>query len=556
MRRGHARFLVAVVVLSLTVAACGGGTTGGGKKGGNLIVAAEQFPDCLNVIDTCSNASWLHWVVTELVLPKAMTLDAQGNFVASATLVEAPTLENGGLKQNPFTITYKIKPEAVWDDGSPITSEDLEFTRQAVLKTKGSLSSLGYDKITKIDTSDPKTAVITFSEIYADWPDLFGGSSTNGYILKKGAFPKGADTAGTMQSEIGFSGNAWTLESFTKDQQLVLKPNARWWGDKPIVDQLTVVAREEQSSELNSLFTGEIFAIYPQPAGGNLGQQLQGKAGVKATFGSGTTYEGLWINHDSPPMNEVAVRQAFAYSVDRQSIVDTIVKPDNPDAAVLNCAGWVPNVGEWCDNTDYAKYTYDPAKARGLLTGAGWTCPASGTCTKAGKKLAVTIHTTAGNKGRADTLAIVQEKAKAAGFEITIKTLASPSPIFTDFLPKRQHTVALFANVASPDPSVTSFLAADQIPAADGSGGQNWSGWRNAAATTALHDADKQLDPAKRKELLQKVGDFEAEELPWLPLFQKPLITAWRDDKIGGPVDAYTSSPLGPFYNANLWFLK
>lgn len=557
-RTRTARVLALVAIVGLVAAACSSKKTGGGnlKEGGSIVIAAEQFPDCLNVIDTCSNASWLHWTVAQLVLPKAMTLDAQNNFVASPVLAKAPTLDNGGLKENPFTITYDLNPSAVWDDGTPISWEDFEFTWHAVLDTKGTLGTLGYDKIKSIKQgADSHQAIIEFSETYSDWQDIFGGSSTNGYILKKKAFTK-TDTAGTMQTSIDFSGGPYKLQTFTKDQQLILVKNPAFWGKKSHLDQVTFVAREDQATELQALYSGEVVAAYPQPSGGNLSKDLEGKTGVKATFGSGTTYEGFWINHKMFPMDDVKVRQAFAYAVDRQAIVDTIVKPNNPNGAVLNCAGWVPTVSDWCNNNDYAKYTYQPDKAKELLTSAGWTCPASGTCTKGGKKLTVVITTTAGNKGRADQIAIAQDKAKAAGFDIQLKTLASPSPIFTDFLPKRQHVVADYANVASPDPSVTSFLACDQIPDAQGSGGQNWSGWCNQNATKLLHDADRELDHNKRRDLLHQVGALEAEELPWLPLYQKPLITAWRDDKITGPIDAFTSSPLSAFYNLNEWGLK
>jgi peptide/nickel transport system substrate-binding protein len=551
------RLIAVASIMMLAIAACSKkdpSGTGEVQKGGNLILGAEQFPDCLNVIDTCSNASWLHWTVAQLVVPKAMTLDPQSNFIPSPLLVEAPTLENGGLTTEPFTVTFKINPDAVWDDGTPITSEDFEFTWHAVLETTGTLATLGYDKIRSVDTSDPKTAVVEFTEVYADWPDLFGGVSTNGYVLPKHMFPDGPDTGGLMQDMIDFSGGPWKLTKFTADEELVFVPNDAYWGTKPNADQLTIVAREDQPTELQSLFTSEVFAIYPQPAGVPLAAEFD-QPGISSEFGAGTTYEGLWINMEQPPMDDPAVRQAFAYGIDRQAIIDTIVKPDNPEATVLNCAGWVPTVSDWCDDTDYADYTYQPDRSRELLVEAGYDCPAEEFCTKGGERLEIVIHTTAGNQGRADTLSIAKENAVAAGIFIDIKTLASPSPIFTDFLPTRQHMVALFANVASPDPSVTSFLSCDQIPDASGSGGQNWSGWCNDEATAALAAADQELDHDTRRDLLNTVGDLEAADIPWIPLYQKPLITAWRDDKIGGPIGAYTSTSLSAFYNVHEWYV-
>src|SRR5205814_7149361 len=84
-------------------------------------------------------------------------------------------------------ITYHINPAATWDDGSPITSKDFDFTRKAMVDTKGSYyaSGSGYDLITSVDTSDPQTAVVNYKQVYADWPDDFGGLTE---VLKASAY--------------------------------------------------------------------------------------------------------------------------------------------------------------------------------------------------------------------------------------------------------------------------------------------------------------------------------------------------------------------------------
>ncbi|MFM8973125.1 MAG: ABC transporter substrate-binding protein, partial [Actinomycetota bacterium] len=97
--------------------------------------------------------------------------------MASPLLAEMPTVANGGISGEGanFTITYRLNPKAVWDDGTPITSEDVRFSWRAVLDTKGTLTTAGYDKITAIDTPDPQTAIVRFGETYPDGPDVLGG---------------------------------------------------------------------------------------------------------------------------------------------------------------------------------------------------------------------------------------------------------------------------------------------------------------------------------------------------------------------------------------------
>jgi peptide/nickel transport system substrate-binding protein len=314
------------------------------------------------------------------------------------------------------------------------------------------------------------------------------------------------------------------------------------------------VPRTDQTTEINSLLTGETLAAYPQPTRG-MTRQLKAP-GVKYVADAGSTFEGLWMNLDRFPFNELTARQAFAYAMDRQAVIDAIYKPDFPDLQVLNCAGWVPTVGDWCDNSAFADISYQPDKVKGLLEGSGWARGGDGIYAKGGRRFSVEFNTTAGNTVREDTQALLKEKAKAAGIELVIKNFP-PTQLFQDKLPKRDFTLAEYAQVASPDPSVTAILAGDQIPsAANGHSGQNFPGWNNPEATALMRQSDKTIDHGARRELIQRINQLERQDLPWLPLLQKPLILAWRDDRLTGPIGDYTATSYSGFFNMYDWSLK
>jgi peptide/nickel transport system substrate-binding protein len=557
----HLGKIAIVCAIALLAAACGGGGGGGGggttqqaKQGGNAVFAAEQWPECLNPLTSCANASWLVWVGWEHVMPRLMEVDTKGNYVASDLLVETPTEQNGGIKPSPFTLTFKLKPEAVWDDGSQITSADVKFTWDAIMKSTGTISTVGYDQITSMDTSDPKTVVMTFKQPYAAWGDLFGGNSANGVVLKKAAF-KGVDLGKEMQTSYPFSGGPWIMKSFSQQQAVLVKNTKYWNKDKiPNLDQVTFVPRTEQSTELNAIRTGEALAAYPQPTPA-ITKQLQ-IPGVKYQGGAGTTYEGLWMNHGAFPFNDPQVRLAFGYAIDRQGVIDSLYKADFPDLKVLNCAGWVPNVGKWCDDTQFADLSYQPDKAKSTLQAAGWTLGGDGIFTKGGKRLSIQYSTTAGNKTREDTQQLLKEKAKAAGIELVIKNFPA-TQLFEDKLPHRDFVLAEYAQVASPDPSITAILAGDQIPSkANNFSGQNFLGWNNPQATQLMKESDKTIETDKRQDLIHQIGAMERQDMAWLPMFQKPLITVWHDDRLTGPIGTYTASSYGGFFNMYDWSLK
>lgn len=568
-------------VVGIVAAACGGGGTAVGKTtppssapanspkpGGSVVLGAEQWPQCVNPITSCAEASWLYYPVINPIFPRAMMVDLKGNFVASPLLTEAPSLANGDLQQNPFTVTFKINPQAKWEDGSPITSADFEFTWKAIMDTKGTLSTVGYDQITSIDTTDPKTAVVHFKQVVVDWPDLFGGSA--GWVIKKAAFPNAnankPDLSGEMTTSIPFSGGPWKMQSWSKQQE-VLVPNTNYWGHKPYLSQVTFIPIEDQPTEINSLLSGQVKAIFPQPSNVSLLKQFSANPNVSSVGGNGNFDEGLWFNLQASksypqggPVDDLKVRQAIAYAVDRTAVVNSIVHLNNPSGTVQNCGMvWFPGVGPWCPSGPgpFAQYTYNPQKAMQILQSDGYDCSkvaSGGFCQKNGKDLTIQYNSVAGNARRETTEALLKEKAKAAGINFDIKNFEA-TDLFSNKLPKLTYGMAEFANGGVVDPSVTSIFACANIPTAkNGYAGQNTDAWCNKQADALMKQSDQELDPAKRAQEIQQIGQLEAQDLPALPLYVLPNVFAWRKDALAGPLGQYVSSVYGPFFNMDYWY--
>ena len=355
--------IAAVAVASMVAAACGGGTSpkaspatsGSPVKGGKIVLGAEQYPECINVITQCASASWLYWSATQYVMPRAMQVTLSGTFDKSPLLTEAPSLDNGGLTQNPFTVRFKINPAAKWADGSPITCADFDFTLNATINTKGTYSTAGYDQISKIDCTDPHTAVLNYKDVYTDWPDVFGGAT--GVVIEKAAFPKEAnatkvDLSTEMQDNIPFSGNAWKLQSWSKTQT-VLVPNTNYWDHKPNLDQVTIVPRTDPTTEVNDLLSGAVQAIFPQPGIVSFVKQFGTQPSVKFVSGPGVVfYESLWINQSKPPFNDPKVREAFFWGVDRQAVINGLIRLNDPSTtAPLGCGILAIPGTPWCSKS-------------------------------------------------------------------------------------------------------------------------------------------------------------------------------------------------------------
>ena len=521
--------------------------------GGTAVFAAEQWPECLNPVTSCANASWLVWSVTAHILPRLMELDVDGNYQASPVLTEAPSLENGMITENPFTVTFRIRDDAVWSDGTPMTSEDLRFTWRAIMETTGTLSTAGFDLITDVATPDEKTAVVSFTDNYAPWSDLFGGGT--GFFLKSDEFTS-TDVADEMLDAIEWSGGPWLLQSWGAEEA-VLVPNDNYWdADRmPLLDQVTFVPREDTDTEIISLQTGEVAAIFPQPSPG-VNERLT-QDGIDFSIAGGVVFEGLWPNQRSPQsplLAEQAVREALAFAIDRQEIFDTVMAPIFPEGEVLQCAGWVPTVGDWCGD-GFADVVQDFDRAEQILTDAGWARNGDGVWEKDGTPLVIEWNTVAGNRRREDVQALVQEQVAEFGIRFEINNLDA-GELFQNRLPTLDFGMGLYAQVASPDPSVTTIYDRANIPSEEnGFSGQNNIAWDSERVSELVLLSDQQLDPTERLATIREIGAEARADMAWIPLYQLPNLTAWRSDQLGGPIGDWTASTYGGFSNMYDWFL-
>ncbi len=330
---------------------------------------------------------------TEAPATEAPSSEAPAGSDAPTTGGEAPA---GGM-----TVTYNLNPDAVWDDGTPITSADLECTYKASLNTPGSIRTAGYDVIASVDASDPATFVVTFEQPYAAYKSLW---SDNG-IIKADAVANCDDISGDFQDMIPFSGQPWKMESWSPDQ-LVLVPNESYWveEDKPVATRAVMVPKADSDTEINSLKSGEVGMIFPQAFAGIT--DALNDPNIKFTPGYGTNYEDLWLQQATGPFADPIFRKAFAKSVDRELILKSIYDPIFPGSELLNCGLWVPTVGPWCDNTQFADF-YDPAGAEALLTENGWAKGADGYWAKDGTVPTIRWTINTGNKRREDTQALM-----------------------------------------------------------------------------------------------------------------------------------------------------
>jgi peptide/nickel transport system substrate-binding protein len=514
---------------------------GGQAANGTIRIGAEEELACADWIASCAGSSWGNWEFGNLTMQQALNVDANGNYVPSAMLVDLPTLDPGP----PMKVTYRIKPEAVWSDGQPITSKDFEYTWKQIVNGKDIYDPTGYVNIQSIDTTDPKVAVVTFAKPYAAWRDLFGGF----YYLLPSHLLAGKSRNKAMKDGYAFSAGPWKLDGgkkgWKKGKSLTFVPNDAFWGTKPSIAKVIFQFIPESPAELQAVKTGQVVAIYPLPIDGLL-DQVDASPNLHATVSEGNQTEAFFINAAAFPLDSQAVRQAIAYATDRQAIVDQILKPAIREGRVLQSFD-VPNFKTFF-TPSFSRYTPDKSKVDQLMTGDGWKKNGSGIWAKNGRTASFVINTTAGNKSRELAEQLWQSQLQQAGFDVKIKNLSS-DVLFGDRMPHGTYAVSLAAGVGTPDPGLCNQFCSKNIPSKKSPSGQNFTRTKSAAIDQEWGIVESTLDDTARIAAAKAGQDALADYVASIPLYQSPTIFIWDQSKLGGRLEDNTV--MGPFFTMN-----
>jgi peptide/nickel transport system substrate-binding protein len=273
----------------------------------------------------------------------------------------APLLaESWTVSPDGKTYTVKLRPGVHFQNGEPFTAADVKFT----LERDGAPGSTNKEKavfadIAGIDTPDPLTAVITLKRANANF--LFSLGESSGVMLE----PKSAAENATHPVGTG----PFTLESWIKGATIAL---AKWPGYRDAaaikLDHVTFRIINDPAAQTAALLAGDVDA-FPRFGALDSLKQLQSDPRFTVAIGSTEGKTIVAINNKRKPFDDVRVRRALAYAIDRKAVI----------AGASNGLGvpigshYTPNDPAYIDLTGLSPY--DPAKARVLLKEAGVSLP-------------------------------------------------------------------------------------------------------------------------------------------------------------------------------------
>jgi peptide/nickel transport system substrate-binding protein len=532
--------LLALLAVTLwALAACGGGNGGGeepaegegesadqaaGESG--IVYGLDQEPDILNTFIVGGDLA-VASQVTDGILESPLKVSPNIEDLESAYEPELATEQPEVVSEDPLTIEYTIHEDATWSDGEPVTAEDARWTYEQIMNEDNQIiTRVGWELVEEFEAVDDKTVRITFSEPYAPWRVMMTSAILPQHIYE------GEDFNTALNDEIIGSG-PFVFEEWNRGNSLTLTKNENYWGEEPGLDQVTFRFIPDSQTLINSLESGEVDFIDPQLDIGLL-ERLQGleEAGnISLQLGAGTQWEHIAFNLER--VDDLRLRQAIAYGINRQQIIDEVLQGE---VEVLNSV--IMPQQEIFYTPAWEQYTYDPDRARQLVE----------EIEADGGETSITFSTTAEQALRVTLQEIVQQQLADVGIDVRIDNVAAQT-FFGEWTPQGNFEMGEWAWLSDPDPTLTTLFAATSLPP----DGQNYYRYENEQVTEWLQQADVTVDEQERADLLIQVQEQMAEDLPLIPMYQRIVIYAYNP-ALEGP--EMNPTIAGPTWNIGEWSIS
>ncbi|MCE2963466.1 MAG: ABC transporter substrate-binding protein [Chitinophagales bacterium] len=573
------RYFIYLLLISSYFLSCKGG-----KKGKNEVNVHELAdPDKLCPYASTSASAT---AIERFMFQKLIDWDYEkGDFVGMLAVSKPKISEYGnGLK-----LDYEIRPEAMWDNGTPVTAYDVVFSFKAALNPKTNCEQirpyLDFLADVIIDTANPKKFSVISNQKYILVEEYSGYWVIPEYIYDKEKIMRNFSISDFRDSkkkeslkgdknilrfvdefnsqkfsrEKGFvvGSGPYEFDEWVTGSKLTLKKKKDWWGHKTndeflknygnietikfrIINDWKTATTAIKGRELD-VARGIEYKIF-----NDLKNDAKFNENYYAYTPTSPQYLYIGLNLTNPKLKDLKVRQALAHAIDKKQIISTLLFGlATPTESMVQ-----PDKKYY--NKNLKKFDFNIALASKLLDEAGWIdSDGDGIRDKVinGKKipLELTYKYNSGNDTRKNIGLIYKENLKKVGVELNI--VAKEWTVFLE--DTKKHDFEIYCGAWVGDPNVED---PKQIWHSESSaGGSNYVSYGDATSDKMIDDIRSELNETKRDAMYLKFQEKVHNELPYIFLFAplERIAVAKKYD----PNTAKTYS-VRPGYDLGLWKMK
>jgi len=508
--------LAAGLTLVLTLAACSGGGeavdmngeqngdqeadgtaggTGGSDgdadapaAGGTLVAAIAGEPDQL---DPHVTTAYFSFQVLENVYDTLVEPDVN--------LEMQPALaESWETSDDQLTWTFHLREGVTWHDGSDFTADDVVYSYNRIMEEELS-PSWRFSSVESVTAVDESTVEI---KVGSPSPNLL--ANIGGYKGVAIVQQENVESGDVTTAPVGTG--PFSVSDYTPGSSITLETNADYYGGAPQIGGVEFRFISEPTTALASLQSGDVQwtdNVPPQQVA-----SLPGTEGIELGQVGSNDYWYLALNQAHEPFDQVEVRQAIAFAIDREGITEATMFGN----ATVNQTA-IPESSSWF--TPYDKYSYDPAQATSLLESAG-VDPAS---------IPMEIMVSTDYPETVQAAQIISSQLSDIGINSEIKSLDFGA--WLDEQGQGNFDMLMMGWLGNIDPD--DFYYSQHHT----DGANNYQGYSNPDVDALLEQGRVETDEAARKDIYDQVATQIADDASYIYLYNPDVVQAWSSDVQG-----------------------
>src|SRR5262245_43935255 len=501
----------ALVVVVLTMLAVAGvlPRAAEAQTGGTLVLGLDQEPPTLDPHASPSAVTYqIIASVTECLLFKA----PDGKL--SPWLAHSwPTSKDGR------SVTFKLRRQCSCHAGAPSNADAVKFNFDRIVDPKfkagGSRAQLAGYAGSKV--LDEFTVQVSFENPYAPFL-TYAATGTLSMVS-----PKAVRESGDLVHTRPVGSGPFMIKEYVAKDHTTMVRNPGYnrhapWSERsgpPPLETVWWKFVPEAGARVTTLESGETQGIYNVPAQSL--PRLEKNSAIRIEKAPWPGVPRIWLlNITKPPMDDVRVRRAINYAVDKDAFLATVYKGTALKAGAPLTALMLDDPA-----VKGAAIPFDAAKAKALLGEAGWQPGADGIRSKGGQRLEIVLNAIEYGGGPDPTAQIIQASLHEVGIDVKIKAQARP-PWYEDNYRCATHGPVMFLRSTDPDGLFALFHSSLV------GGNFNWSCVKNPKLDALLEQGRRESDPAKRRAIYVSIEQLAIEDALTVPLVDELSVWAFR----------------------------
>ncbi len=398
-------------------------------------------------------------------------------------------------------ITFVLQDNVKFHNGKAFTSADVKYTFDELFKSNGFKAGAFADTvddkrvphIDSIDTPDPKTVVFTLNR----------ASLQNQLLSNLVAVPIIPEGTVGQQATQPVGSGAFKFVSFDQSQNIVeLAANPDYWEGAPKIEKIRIKTVTDANSLQAELQSGGVdIAPLPTNLSPDTLKSLGNSPSLKVEQFNGSNIQYLQFNTQAAPLNNLKLRQAIAYGIDREKIINELLFRQAAIAhSILPADSWAYNAG--------TKYSYDLAKAKQLVQESGY------------KGEPIKFKFAAGGMATNQYAQVIQNSLVQTGLNVEIETLERNAFLKQLGLGQYQMSTGIWVGGNQDPIFLNDLFTTKKIPNEKAKVSCcNRSRYSNPEVDKLIEQAFNSTNREQAKELYFQAQEIISNEVPMFPLW-------------------------------------